>query len=93
MDYALTVYWVVTGLLVADFILEQLLLILNRTSSSDRIPDLLKGMYDENKYAAQQKYLRANSRTEQVSIVCEFLLYLSLFAFEVLHGWIRWREA
>ena len=88
MDYALTVYWVVTGLLVADFILEQLLLILNRTSSSDGIPDLLKGMYDENKYATQQKYLRANSRIEQVSIVCEFLLYLSLFTF----GGLAWMD-
>ncbi len=47
---------------VADFCFERTLSLLNIRNASAPIPDVLRGLYDADKYAKQQNYLRTNAK-------------------------------
>ncbi len=57
-----TLFYIILLIIIADFVLERYLEWLNIRESGKELPDLLKGIFDEEKYAKQQAYLRANHR-------------------------------
>ena len=76
------IFWIVVVLMLGDFALERILSILNMRHSTQPIPDILSGIYDEEKYTRQQSYFRTNVRLGMVSSVCSFLLTFGLFVFK-----------
>lgn len=76
------IFWIVVVLMLGDFALERILSILNMRHSTQPIPDILSGIYDEEKYTRQQSYFRTNVRLGMVSSVCNFLLTFGLFVFK-----------
>ena len=75
-----TVFILIVAILIADFILERILSFLNYKSLGQAVPDELKGTYDEEKYAKQQKYEKENIRFSVISSVfSSILIFLMLF--------------
>ncbi len=85
-------FFLILIFIVIDYILEQSLSVLNRSMLSPLIPDKLKGIYEEEKYARQQQYSRANSLfgdfNRLFSLLLELLMLL-LGGFALLDGWVR----
>ncbi len=54
------IFYSIVLIIVLEFAWERFLLYLNTTKWSDKIPDELKGIYDEEKYAKQQRYSKVN---------------------------------
>jgi STE24 endopeptidase len=74
-------FWVIIGIIVFDFIFEKYLDYLNTTKWSDKIPDEVKGIYNEEKYKKQQAYQRENHRFGMFSSAFSFALTLAMFLF------------
>jgi STE24 endopeptidase len=76
-----TLFYIIIGLVVADFIFECILEYLNSTQWSDRLPEEVKGIYDEEKYRKQQAYEKVNFRFSMISSSFSFVLVLLMFLF------------
>jgi STE24 endopeptidase len=84
-------FWIIVILVAAEFVLGRYLTNLNRRTWSDRVPEELKGYYDEEKYARAQAYERDRTALGIVSgYFSLFLLLLMLFfqGFAWLNGWV-----
>lgn len=67
--------------MVLDFLFENYLDFLNTKRMGSKLPEELKGIYDEEKYAKQQSYQLANHRFGMVSGTFSFLVVLAMFVF------------
>lgn len=76
-----TLFYIIIGLVVADFVFERILEYLNSTQWSDRLPEEVKGIYDEEKYRQQQTYEKVNFRFSLISSSFSFVLLLLMFLF------------
>ncbi|MFY9153292.1 MAG: M48 family metallopeptidase [Prolixibacteraceae bacterium] len=76
---SLILFYIIIGLLVADFILERFLEYLNTTRWSDKLPEEVKDIYDEDKYRQQQAYEKVNFRFSVISSSFSFVLILIMF--------------
>ena len=66
---------IILGILVSDYILEQILSYLNSTMWNDKLPGELQGIYDEDKYRKSQQY---EKHKQKFSFVVESLTFLML---------------
>ncbi|OFX63197.1 MAG: peptidase M48 [Bacteroidetes bacterium GWB2_41_8] len=76
-----TLFYIIIGLVVADFVFERILEYLNSTQWSDSLPEEVKGIYDEEKYSQQQAYEKVNYRFSVISSSFSFVLLLLMFLF------------
>ena len=79
-------------IITADFALERFLGYLNNHSAKKPIPEELKGIYDEEKYAKSQAYNRATSKFGMLTATFSFvLLFVAVYFgwFGVLDKWLR----
>jgi STE24 endopeptidase len=81
-----TLFYIILIILVADFLLERILDRLNILHSGMELPDLLKGIFDEEKYKQQQAYLKVNYRFGLWSsgfnfLILMLMLFLSGFSY------------
>ncbi len=79
------IFYIIIGILIFDYALEQFLDYLNSTKRSSELPNELKGIYDKEKYKKQQNYDKETSRfgfiTSSFSLIIMMLmLFLSGFA-------------
>jgi STE24 endopeptidase len=74
-------FFVILIIIIADFALDRYIDYLNTTRWSDRLPDELKGIYDEEKYAKQQAYQRENYRVGLFASGINFALVLAMLLF------------
>ena len=74
--------WIL-GILILDFVFERWLDRLNLKHFSPELPAALSGIYNAEKYAASQQYLKANSRLAMYNSTFVFVLILSMLLF---HG-------
>ena len=77
-----TIFWIIIGILVVDFIVERFLDYLNTTRWSDILPAELNGIYDEEKYRQQQIYSKTNHRFGMLTSSFSFMLILLMFFFQ-----------
>ena len=85
-----TIFWVITAILIADFILERYLDYLNTTRWSDELPEEVKGIYEEEKYKQQQAYSKVNHRFDMLTGTFSFLLIMLMLFFQgfaLVHEW------
>ena len=73
------VFIILVTIIVADFILETYLEILNLKNLSGILPKELKDLYDAEKYAKSQSYERANIHFGLVSSCFNLILILGMF--------------
>lgn len=85
-----TLFWIIIGILIFDFILERYLDYLNTTRWSDNLPTELKGIYDEEKYRQQQAYSKTNHQFGMLTSTFSFVLIILMFfiqGFALVNNW------
>ena len=82
-----TIFYIIIAILAFDFLFERFLSWLNISKIQYSLPAELVGIYDEEKYATQQRYFRTNQRFGLITSSFSFLL---TFGFLVSggFGWI-----
>lgn len=75
-----TLYWIILVFLVVEFALERWLEGLNRRAMSPRLPDALRGIYDEAEYARFLAYKRDGGRLDAWSSGVTFAVTLVFLA-------------
>jgi len=84
-----TVFIILVVIIVADFILESWLELLNLKNLSETLPEELKDLYDAEKYVQSQKYERTNIRFGLTGSTFNLILILGLFFF----GGFAWTDS
>lgn len=87
-----TIFWIIIGIILFDFVFEKILDWLNYRNMKDEIPKELEGIYDEEKYRKSQQYEKVTSRFSLVtSTFSLILILLMLFAggFGLMDEWVR----
>ena len=79
-------FYLYIGILTFDFILDRLLEYLNDKNWSDKIPEVMKDYYDQEKYSKSQNYHKAHGKLDGFSSSFSFLITISVIIFGVL-GW------
>lgn len=74
-----TVFYIIIGILVFDFILERILDFLNSKKWSNELPEELRDVYDPEKYKKQQDYKRVNDRFSLLTSSFSFIIVLLMF--------------
>lgn len=67
---------IIIAIIVFDFIFDRIMDYLNASRWSNKLPDELKGIYDEEKYRKSQDYSRVNMRFGLFTASLSFLLIL-----------------
>jgi STE24 endopeptidase len=86
-----TVFYLILGIIVVDFIFEQLLDYLNTTRWSEQLPEKLKGIYDDVAYQKSQAYKKINHKFEMLTSSFSFLIILLMLLFKgfaLVNGWV-----
>ena len=86
-----TIFWVIIGVLLFGYLLEQWLDRLNLKFTVPELPDELKGIYDEEEYRKSQNYKRDNTRFSFISSTLSLLLMGVIFflgGFGWLDSWL-----
>jgi STE24 endopeptidase len=71
-------FYAILGILVFDFLLERGLEYLNTKAWSPGLPDILKGIYDAEKYRLSQEYYLANLRFGIITSTFSFLVMIAM---------------
>ncbi|KOH45334.1 M48 family metallopeptidase [Sunxiuqinia dokdonensis] len=77
-----TLFWIILGILILDFVVERVLDYLNTTRWTSQLPDEVKGIYDEDKYRRQQAYSKTNHRFGMLTSSFSFVLIVLMLFFE-----------
>lgn len=89
---AISLFYLIIGILVFDFILDQLLAYLNYTWYSKDIPQELNDVYDADEYTKSQEYKKTNYRFSLISSSVSFtaiLIFLFYDGFAIIDSWAR----
>ncbi len=85
-------FYIIIGIIILDFSIDRIMDYLNSTRWSNKLPDELKGIYDEEKYRKSQDYSKENMRfglfISSLSLIV-ILLVLFFEGFAFLDGWVR----
>jgi STE24 endopeptidase len=73
------VFIILVCIVIADFIFESQLELLNLKNLSEKLPDELKDLYDAEKYVQSQNYERVNIRFGLIGSVFNLILILGMF--------------
>ncbi len=73
-----TIFWIIIGIIVFDYLLEKFLDYLNYRNMHNKIPDELVGIYDEEKYGKSQQYEKANLAFSMITSTFSFIVILIL---------------
>jgi STE24 endopeptidase len=87
-----TILWILLGIIVLDFIVEEVLSYLNRKSSYRSLPSQFKDIYDEEKYQKSLAYQRDKEKFSSITTVISFVGTLALLltgGFGMIDGWLR----
>jgi STE24 endopeptidase len=85
-----TIFYLIVAIIVIEFVWDRFLLYLNTTRWSDKIPDELEGIYEQEKYAKQQHYSKVNHQFGWFSEVFNLLLILAMLfwgGFAIIDQW------
>ncbi len=87
-----TLFYIIIGILVFDFVLERGLSYLNFTWYSKSVPSEVADVYDLEEYERSQEYKKTNFRFGLISSSVSFtaiLLFLFLEGFAIVDQWAR----
>lgn len=81
------VFYVIVLFVVGEYLFSQWLSARNRRAASPVLPEELRGLYDEQKYADQQNYFKVNNRFSFITSSFSTLLILLMLALGGF-GWL-----
>ena len=81
------IFWIIVGIILFEYLLERILEYLNRKNWSNKIPKLLQGIYDAQKYQESQLYKRANHKFDMITSTFSTMVIL-VFLFVNGFAWI-----
>lgn len=84
-----TLLIVIIAILCFDFILDQVLDILNLRNQKPQLPSELQGIYDNDKYQKSLEYYKANARFSFITSTFSFLLITGV----IVTGTFGWLDA
>lgn len=87
-----TIFYIIIGIILFEYILERVLDYLNSTYWSNEIPDELKGIYDAEKYKKSQEYEKVTTRFSIFSSTLSLVVLLVLLftgGFAWLDNYVR----
>lgn len=84
-----TIFYLIIIFIVLDFILDRYLAYLNSKTRNAVLPDELRGIYDEEKYAKSIAYEQENARFELITGTFDFVLILGI----LFLGGFAWVDA
>ena len=76
------IFIILVAIIVADFILESWLELLNMSNLSEKLPEELKDIYHADKYVLSQNYERVNIRFGLITSTFNLILILGMFFFK-----------
>lgn len=76
-----TIFYIIVGIILFDYILERILDYLNRTWWSSELPRELEGIYDAAKYKKSQEYERVKTRFSMVASTFSLVAMLLMLFF------------
>ncbi len=79
--YATDLLYLIIGLVLFDYVIDQSLSFLNYKSSKNEVPDKLKGLYNEEEYQKSQKYQSARTRFGFITSLFSTALTLVVLSF------------
>ena len=80
------VFWIIIAIVLAEFVLNRVVSYLNSTWFGKPIPKILEGIYDEEKYAKQQKYSMTQYKFN--TVMASINIVISLVALFIgFYGW------
>jgi STE24 endopeptidase len=79
---SVTIFKSIIGIIIVNFLLERWMDWLNDKNSSATLPEELKGIYEEEKYAKQRAYDKVKGRFSMVSSSFSFILILTVLFFD-----------
>jgi STE24 endopeptidase len=80
------VFWIIIAIILLEFVLNRVVSYLNSTWFGKPIPAELEGIYDEEKYAKQQKYSLTNYKFS--TVMTSINIVISLVALFIgFYGW------
>lgn len=85
-----TLFYIIIGIIIAEYLFERYLDYLNTTRWSDELPEEVKGIYDEEKYRKQQAYQKENHKFGVLTGGLNFLIILGMFlffGFAIVNNW------
>ncbi|WP_268222955.1 M48 family metallopeptidase [Sinomicrobium oceani] len=74
-----TLFYIIIGILVLDFVIDQCIDYLNARHFNDAIPGILRDIYSDEKYLESQAYKKANYNFSRLSAAFSLLLTLAFF--------------
>ncbi len=85
-----TIFYIIVSIIVIEFIWDRILLYLNTTRWSETVPKELEGIYEQEKYAKQQRYSKVNYRFGWLTGIFNLLLVLAMLfvgGFAIVDQW------
>lgn len=79
---ATTLFYLLVGIIVTNFIIDKIVTILNTRYYNDQIPVELADIYDENEYQKSQVYKKKNTYFSNISSLFSIILTLFFFFME-----------
>ncbi len=76
------IFYFILGFVIFDYILEQFLNYLNSTKRSEKIPEQIKGIYNEKKYSRQQNYEKEKSRFSFITSTFSFIIIILMLTYK-----------
>ena len=76
------IFAIIVSILIFDYLLSRVLDYLDDTRWSPTLPELLKGIYNEDKYKKAQEYDKVNSRFGLLAGTFSFMVMLSMLFFD-----------
>lgn len=73
---AQTLFWLIIGIIVFDYVLDKFLDYLNYRNMQESVPEELSGIYDEEKYRKSQQYEKVNIAFSMITGTFSFILIL-----------------
>lgn len=73
-----SVFYIIIAIIIFDYLLERWLNFLNAKNRSNKLPDELKGIYDEEKYRKSIEYDTVSSRFEFITSTLNFVIIMSM---------------
>lgn len=89
---AQTIFYIIIGIILLDFVLEQTLDFLNFKHFAKKIPNELQGIYDDEKYEKSQQYKKSNAKFGFISSIFSLAMILIMLAFDgfaIVDEWAR----
>ncbi|MBN2275165.1 MAG: M48 family metallopeptidase [Bacteroidales bacterium] len=87
-----TLFYIILGIIIVDFLLERWLDYLNGKKLSTELPEELRDVYDAEQYKKSQEYKKANDRFSLITSTFSFLLIIGMLlfnGFNMVDTWAR----